>query len=308
MSPESRLVSRPIVSSRSLLLALAMPCLIMGGGAAYGQLLGNRPFMNSVDNSLSATFQGARCGDEVAFVFSGKDRATFNKDGVATRLMNNVVTSIRRTCPRVKLVAAKGTVNGEIVYNAVAEGESNWLLLELGSAKDSTLLGGGQRGTSADRANFAKRRDFSAFGAVLTATRGKPYFCSSPQAGTCTSSTEFRNASEDGATVVARSLLDGQGTQAVLTYAAVNKSGLLCSDPQQARIDVQGGSSSPAARTRMATDLRERLKPYGNQVCSGYALRGPQIITASFDSNGARIGPEALLSAGPSAPKLRQEK
>lgn len=298
----------PVTLSRRLQLSLSIPCLMLGSGAVHGQMLGNRPFMTSVDNSLTAAFSGTRCADEVAFVFSGKDRATFNKDGVATRLMSNVVASIRRTCPRVRLVAAKGTVNGEIVYNAVAEGESNWLLLELGSAKDSSLLGGGQRGTSADRANFAKRRDFSALGAVMVATKGKPYFCSSPQAGTCTSSTEFRNASEDGATVIARSLLDGQGTQAVLTYAAVNKSGLLCSDPQRARIDVQGGYSSPAARTRMAIDLRERLKPYGNQVCSGYALRGPQIITASFDSNGARIGPEALLSAGATQPKLRQEK
>lgn len=296
------------IPSRRLLLPLSIACLITGRTVVHGQMLGNRPFMTSVDNSLSASFSGTRCGDEVAFVFTGKDRATFNKDGVATRLMSNVVASIRRTCPRVKLVAAKGTVNGEIVYNAVAEGESNWLLLELGSSKDSSLLGGGQRGTSADRANFAKRRDFSAFGVVMASTKGRPFFCSSPQAGTCTSSTEFRNASEDGATVVARSLLDGQGTQAVLTYSALNKSGLLCSDPQQARIDVQGGSSSPAARARMAADLRERLKPYGNQVCSGYALRGAQIITASFDSNGARIGPEALLSAGAAQPKLRQEK
>ncbi len=296
------------IRNRHALLAISFTCLLMGGGATHGQMLGNRPFMTSVDNSLSAAFSGPRCGDEVAFIFNGKDRATFNKDGVATRLMNNVVTSVRRTCPRVKLVAAKGTVNGEIVYNAVAEGESNWLLLELGSSKDSSLLAGGQRGTSADRANFAKRRDFSAFGAVMTATKGKPYFCSSPQAGSCTSSSEFRNASEDGATVVARSLLDGQGTQAVLTYAAANKSGFLCSDPQQAKIEVMGGTSSPAARARMATDLRERLKPYGNQVCSGYALRGAQIVSASFDSNGARIGQEALLTAGAAQPKLRQEK
>ncbi len=292
-------------------LAISIPAaaaVLAGSTTVHAQLLGNRPFMQSADGKLSAAFNGGRCGGEVAFTFTGADRNTFNKDGVATRLMNNVVTALRRTCPQVKLVAAKGVVAGDVVYNAVAESEGQWLLLELGSVRDASVLSGGARGTSADRGNFGKRRDFAAFGAVLTATKGKPFLCSSLQAGTCLSSSEFRGATEDGATVVARSLLDGAGTQAILTYPATNRSGFLCSNPQDAKIEVSGGSASAAARARMATDLRERLKPYGDQVCSGYALRGVQLISANFDSNGARIGQETLLSAVSAQPKLRQEK
>lgn len=296
-----------LVRIRGLAAAGCSALALLSAGAA-AQVLGNRPFMASVDNSLTASFSGPRCDAEVAFVFSGKDRTTFNKEGVATRLMNNVVTSLRRSCPRVKLVAAKGVVGSEVIYNAVAEDGSGWKLLELGSTRDASLLGAGGRGTSADRGTFAKRRDFAAFGTVLAATRDKPHFCSGPQGGTCTSATEFRGASDEGATVIARSLLDAQGTQAVLTYTAANRGGFLCSDPQQAKIEVVGGTSSPAARARMATDLRERLKPYGNQVCSGYAMRGAQIITASFDANGARIGQEALLAALAAQPRLRRDR
>lgn len=298
------LPKRNALFSRATLAVAVM----LTASSANAQLLGNRPFMESVDKSLSAAFSGPTCGNEVGFTFTGKDRATFNKDGVATRLMNNVVTSLRRTCPRVGLVAAKGQVGGDVVYNAIAEAEGGWLLLELGSNRDASVLSGGDRGNAGDRAAFSRRRDFTGFGALLTATRGKPWLCSGQDAGSCTSASEFKNASEDGATVVARSLVDGGGTQAVLTYPAANRGGLLCSNPQTAKIEIVGGTASAAARNRMATDLRERLKPYGNEVCSGYAMRGGQIVSANFNAGGARIGQEALLTALTAQPRLRQDK
>lgn len=275
---------------------------------AVAQILANRPFLQSVDKKLSASFDGPRCGEQVSFIFKGSDVGVFADGSIARRLMTDVVRETWRTCPKVKLVAAKGVNGDRVVYNAVADASGGWQLLELGSTRDSSLLGGGARGTSADRTNFLKRRDFSPLGTVLTAMKGKPYLCTSPRGATCTSASEFRNASEDGATLVARSLLDGAGTQAVLTYAATNRSGMLCSNPQQAKIEVTGGSGSPAARTRMATDLRERLKPYGDQVCSGYSVRGAQILSANFDANGARVGDEVLLTATAALPKLRQER
>jgi len=295
-------------SSRHLLTSFAAICIITVTASGDAQMLANRPFLNSIDGSLSASFSGPRCGDEVSFTFVGPQAATFNKDGVATRLMNNVVATLRTSCSRVKLVAAKGTVNGQIVYNAVAESGGGWELLELGSSRDASMLGGGARGTSGDRVNFAKRRDFAAFGEVLTAMKGKPNLCGAPQGSSCTSISQFKNASEDGATVIARSLLDSRGTQAVLTYAALNRSGFLCSNPEQAKIDVVGGGATPAARARMAVDLRERLKPYGKQVCSGYALRGNQFTSANFDENGARMGQEALLTPTATNPTLRQDR
>jgi hypothetical protein len=242
----------------------------------------------------------------VDFVFTGKGSGTFNRNQVATRLMNNVVAQLQRTCPRVKLVSAKGVVNGNVVYNAVAESATGWLLLELGSARDMSLLAGGTAGTSSDKGNFARRRDFAGFPALLAATRGRPFLCSGTNGGSCTAVTEFKGASDSGATVVARSLLDGRGTQAVLTYRAQNRSGFLCSNPEQAQIEVIGSGASAAARSRMATDLRERLKPYGSEVCMGYAVRGSTITGANFKGTGARMGNEAVLTAAATMPSLRQ--
>lgn len=277
-------------------------------GPAMAQLLANRPFLQSPDKKLSASFDGGQCGEQVAFIFRATQPNAFADGSVARSLMTAVVQATWRSCPTAKLVAAKGVNGDRVVYNAVAEASTGWQLLELGSAREASLLAGGARGTSADRSNFLKRRDFSPFGTVLAAMKGKPYLCTSPRGMTCTSASEFRNASEDGATLVARSLLDGAGTQAVLTYAATNRSGMLCSNPQQAKIDVVGGNGSPAARARMAADLRERLKPYGDQVCSGYSVRGSQILSANFDANGARVGEEVLLTATAAAPQLRQDR
>lgn len=266
------------------------------------------PFLKSADGKLAASFSGPRCGQEVAFTFTGPDQTTFNKGGVATRLMNNVVVLVRQSCPQVKMVSAKGVVGSQVVYNAIAEGETRWLLLELGSSRDAGMLTGTGRGTSADRANFARRKDFSGFGDVLATMKGKMFLCDSAMSGSCTASSEFRNATDKRANVTLRSLLDKGGTKALMTYSATNQNGFMCFNPEAAKIEVVGGQSSPAARVRFATDLRERLKPYGSQVCSGYALRGSQLVSANFGADGARIGNETILTALASEPALRQEK
>ena len=206
------------------------------------------------------------------------------------------------------MVSAKGVVGSQIVYNAIAEGDTRWLLLELGSSRDASMLTGGARGTSADKANFARRKDFSGFGDVLTAMKGKAFLCDSAMSGSCTASSEFRNATEKRANVTLRSLLDKSGTKAVMTYSAANQNGFMCFNPETAKIEVVGGQSSAAARVRFATDLRERLRPYGSQVCSGYAVRGAQLVSANFGVDGARIGSETILTAIAAEPALRQEK
>jgi hypothetical protein len=135
---------------------------------------------------------------------------------------------------------------------------------------------------------------------------GSVALCSGNDGSTCTASMEFNNASADAATVVSRTLLDASGTQAVLSYSATNANGMLCANPQEARIEVTGGTSSPAVRQRFATDLRERLQPYGNQVCTGFATRPGGFTTANFDENGARVGSETVMTFAATAPRLRQ--
>ncbi|MEW5683984.1 MAG: hypothetical protein AB1942_03600 [Pseudomonadota bacterium] len=277
-----------------------------GAGGAQAQLLANRPFMKSIDGAISARLSGPACGETVDVVFSGADAATFNRDGVATRLMNNVVANVKSTCPRVRMVASRGVVGERIVYNAIAESATNWLLLELGSARDASLLGSSDRGKAADKGAFARRADFAGLPTLVQKIGGRGLLCSGLDAGSCTAVMDLRSATPAGAAVVSRSLLDSTGTQAVLSYRAQNVNGFLCSNPQTSSIEVIGGQATPQARRRMATDLRERLKPYGDEVCSGFAIRGANIISANFDAAGARIGAEGVMAPQATMPRLRQ--
>lgn len=292
----------------STLAVLVLGLASWGTTTAQAQLLANRPFMKSIDGSISARLAGPACGDTVDVAFSGADAAAFNKDGVATRLMNNVVSNLRSTCPKVRMVASKGVVGDRIVYNAIAEAATNWLLLELGSNRDASLLGSSDRGRAADKGAFTRRADFAGFPNLVQKIAGRGLLCSGLDGASCTAVMDLRSATASGAPVISRSLLDGTGTQAVLSYKAQNVSGFLCSNPQTATIDVVGGQATPEARRRMASDLRERLKPYGSEVCSGFAFRGASIISANFDGSGARIGEEAVLTPQPAMPRLRQSQ
>lgn len=274
--------------------------------SAYAQLLKSRPFLTSLDGTLSARIEGASCAETVSLVFSGRSSGTFNDQGIATRLMNNAAQRLASTCGAVKLVTAKGVVNDRVVYNAVAEKATNWELLELGTSRDASLFAAGDGGTAGDQANFQRRRDFADFGAMLRTMGSQRFLCVGANAAGCTSVTELRNASNGAATLVSRSLLDSRGTVAVLTYATTNQGGFLCGNPQNAQLEVVGNAASPMARQRMAADLRERLRPYGNRVCNGYAVRGSAITGANFASSGAKIGDPAILTMHAAMPKLRR--
>lgn len=291
--------------------ALVLGIAVAGAGLvaslpANAQLLRNRPFLTSLDGTLSARIDGAACAETVSLVFSGRTSGTFNEQGIATRLMNNAAQRLAATCGTVKLVTAKGVVNDRVVYNAVAEKATNWELLELGTSRDASLFAAGDGGTAGDQANFQRRRDFADFGAMLRAMGSQRFLCVGGNAAGCTSVTELRNASNGAATMVSRSLLDSRGTMAVLTYASTNQGGFLCGNPQTAQLEVIGNAASPMARQRMAADLRERLRPYGTRVCNGYAVRGSAITGANFASSGAKIGDPALLTVHAAMPKLRR--
>lgn len=294
---------------RLLPLGLAIVLAGLAGASAQAQSrLASLPFAKSLDGKLSARFAGPSCGETVDFVISGDNVATFNKDHVASRLMNNIVQTVLATCPKVKMFSAKGVVGDQIAYNAIAESATGWMLLELGASRDASLIGGGQRGGSADKGAFARRGDFVGFADLPGKLGGKPFLCTSWDGSTCTAVIELRGANRNGSNLVARSLLDGAGAQAVLSYAGVNRNGFLCSNPEEARIEVIGGQATDMARARMAKDLRERLKPYGQEMCLGFAQRGANIINGTFDATGARIGNESLLNPMTTLARLRKEK
>ncbi len=292
---------------KAFVYAAALSGAVAATSVAFAQArLGDRPFMRSLDGSISARLDGPACADQVQVTFTGPDTGVFNQDRSATRLMNNVVSNIRDACPRAQLVAAKGMAAGRVVYNAIAERDSNWLLLELGGAQDASLFAAGARGSSGDQAAFLRQGAFSGFPAVLQALRGNAALCAGSDGSTCTASMEFQNASDNAATVVSRTLVQEDGTQATLTYAATNSNGLLCGNPQDARIEITGGNSSAAVRQRFATDLRSRLEPYGNRVCTGFASRAGGFVSANFGADGARVGSESVMTLSASAPRLRQ--
>lgn len=294
-------------SVSAFVYAATLCVAVAAASLAHGQArLGDRPFMRSLDGSISARLNGPACADTVEFNFTGPDTGVFNQDRVATRLMNNVVSNIRDACPRAQLVVAKGMAAGRVVYNAIAERDSNWLLLELGGAQDASLFAAGARGQSGDQAAFLRQGTFAGFPAVLQAMRGQAALCAGSDGSTCTASMEFQNASEAGATVVSRTLVQEDGTQATLTYLATNTNGLLCGNPQQATINISGGSSSPAVRQRFATDLRARLEPYGSRVCTGFSTRTGGFDSANFGEDGARQGNVTTMTLSATAPRLRQ--
>ncbi|MEH6717102.1 hypothetical protein [Parasphingorhabdus flavimaris] len=290
--------NRPFLSSATTSLVgaavIALACIPLT--SADSQILKNRPFMKSIGGKLSAQFDGARCGNTVKFVFKGQSAGSFNADRVASRLMNNVVTAIRQTCPRVKLVSAKGLVGKSIVYNALAESQTNWLLLELGSSRDASLLSSGVSGKAGDKSKFQRRASFKAFSDVAKSLGTTKSLCTEPVKGRCTSLTNFSNVSTKGATITSKSRLDDKGSTAVLTYAGKNQNGFLCSNPQNVKISIVGGSASKAARSNMAEQLRERLRPFGNQACQGYATGKRRLAGANFDAKGAQVGKTSYFS------------
>lgn len=294
-------VANAFVYAATLAVAVATASLTYAQG-----LLADRPFMRSLDGSISARLDGPACADNVAFNFTGPETGAFNSDRTATRLMNNVVSNIRDACPRVQLVSAKGSSGGRVVYNAIAERSTSWLLLELGGAQDASLFASGARGASGDQSAFLRQGNFAGFPAVLQAMRGNAGLCAGSDGSTCTAAMEFNNPSADAATIVSRTLVQEDGTQATLTYGATNTNGLLCGNPQQATIEITGGNSSAALRQRFATDLRARLEPYGSRVCTGFASRAGGFVSANFDESGARVGNETVMSLSSTPPRLRQ--
>lgn len=279
---------------------LAMP--------AAGQLLKREPqaFIQSADGKLLGKLDGPACADTVALVFSGP-KAKFEDGTSARRMMGNVVRNLRSSCGRVKLIAAKGVADGRIVYNAVAEASSDWLLLELGGDRSGGLLASGAVGQSGDRNRFSASQRFVDFGALLTRMGKARFLCAQQTAQGCTVATEFKGASADGATLITRYLLDQAGTTATVAYDGRNSGGFLCADPQAARITVSGGGQSEAARTRLANDLRERLEPYGKQICSGWQSSGERVRGANFNAAGAQLGKVEVLTPSATMPKLRRE-
>lgn len=278
-------------------------------GVAYGQSLKRpaAPFIRSADGQLVGRLDGPACASTVSLVFTGSNEV-FGDGKSANRMMSNVVQNVRASCGSVKLIAAKGVANGRIVYNAVADSSSKWLLLELGGDRSGGLLASSTVGASGDQNKFAASSRFLPLGALLKSMGNSRYLCAQPTAEGCTVSTEFRGANDGGATLISRYLLDGSGTLATVSYTGSNSGGMLCANPKSAKITVEGGTQSPAARARLADDLRERLDPYGAQICSGWQASGPRFVGANFNAQGAQLGKTLVLTSSTTPPKLRREQ
>ncbi|MFC3308900.1 hypothetical protein [Blastomonas aquatica] len=291
------------------IVAPAILAALCMAGPAPGQSLKrpDAPFIRSADGKLVGRLDGPACSSTVSLVFSGTSEV-FGDGKSANRMMSNVVQNVRASCGSVNLIAAKGVANGRVVYNAVADASSKWLLLELGGDRSGGLLASGTVGASGDQNRFAASNRFLPLGSLLKTMGGARYLCAQQTAEGCTVSTEFRAASEGGATLVSRYLLDGGGTLATVSYDGTNVGGLLCANPKSAKITVEGGSQSPAARARLADDLRERLDPYGSQICSGWQASGPRFIGANFNAQGAQLGKALVLTTSATPPKLRREE
>ena len=82
-------VANAFVYAATLAVAVATASLTYAQG-----LLADRPFMRSLDGSISARLDGPACADNVAFNFTGPETGAFNNDRTATRLMNNVVSKM----------------------------------------------------------------------------------------------------------------------------------------------------------------------------------------------------------------------
>lgn len=291
------------------LLATALLATLPLAGTATGQSLKrpDAPFIRSADGQLVGRLNGPACAATVSLVFTGSNEV-FGDGKSANRMMSNVVQNIRASCGAVTLIAAKGVANGRTVYNAVADSSSKWILLELGGDRAGGLLASSTVGTSADRNKFAASNRFLPLGSLLKSMGTARYLCAQPTAEGCTVSTELRGASEGGATLISRYLLDGSGTLATVSYSGTNSGGLLCANPKAAKITVEGGTQSPAARARLADDLRERLDPYGAQICSGWQASGPRFVGANFNEQGAQLGKTLVLTSSATPPKLRREQ
>lgn len=294
---------------KKLITAAPVVAVMCITAPAPGQSLkrADAAFIRSADGKLVGRLDSPACGGTVALVFTGSSDA-FGDGKSANRMMNNVVQNVRASCGSVKLIAAKGVANGRVVYNAVAEASSNWLLLELGGDRSGGLLASGSVGKSGDLSRFSASNRFLPLGSLLKTMGSSRFLCAQQTSQGCTVSTEFRNASENGATLVSRYLLDGGGTLATVTYEGTNSGGFLCANPQSATITVEGGGQSTAARARLAADLRERLEPYGKRICSGWQSSGPRVVGANFNDQGAQLGKSLVLTSSASMPKLRREQ
>ncbi len=281
----------------------------LGFLSAEAQLLkrSDRPFIQSADGQLKGKLDGPSCAKTVSLIFTGPKRK-FDDGTSARRMMNNVVRNLRLGCGSVSLIAAKGVTNERVVYNAVAEASSNWLLLELGGSASGGLLASGTVGQSGDLNKFSASKRFLSFGKLDEQMGNANYLCSQRTKDGCTIISELKNANEDRGTLISRYLLDSSGTLATVSYTGVNSGGFLCANPKSAKITVTGGKQSPAARQRLAQDLRERLEPYGTRICSGWHLSGGKIIGANFNDKGAQLGKSLVLTKSISLPKLRRSK
>lgn len=294
---------RYIITTTAILSSIAIVST-----PAVGQLSkrSKRPFISSIDGKLVGRLDGQACGKTVSLTFTGTSDK-FADGTSARRMMNNVVRNLRSSCGSVTLVAAKGVSDGRVVYNAIAESSSNWLLLELGGGNSGGLLSSGDVGKSGDLSRFAASKQFIDLGSLFKRMGSDRFLCAQKTAMGCTAATEFRNASSNGATLITSYLLDNNGTRATVSYNGKNSGGYLCANPQNAKITVSGGKNSPTAKARLAKDLRERLEPYGTKICSGWQTSGKRLIGANFNDKGAKLGKAQVLTSSSTLPKLRRE-
>ena len=292
------------INSTTLTLIVAIGGSTLVGSAAYSDE--KMKFLSTPDNEITAYFVGPKCADQIEMLFQATDPKAFDEETTpASRLMANATRVLPRQCEQLKRVVSKGAVGDRILYNGIAEAQTEWRLTELGVRTSAGVLSG-ETSDAGQKAEFAGDAGFSPFQTLSPNMSEKSYCVRPDEAGDCAGEASFTDVSPDAATVTARYLLNEDGTEASLLYPASNADGFLCTPTQDVEIGVSGGELTEEGRSEYAEMLRERVESGGDQVCTGFQNDSSgELLMGTFDASGRSMGEHANMRETPGDVSLR---
>lgn len=295
--------------------------LVGAGNAQEGS-----PFLVTKDQSMAAFVEGPACAQSVKMNFFSQDADAFaRQDGdapsTASRLMNNVTSLVRQTCPSVDMVRSAGKVvitggsapETKTVYTGIADKASSWTVLELGARNSGGLLNAGPRtGETPELPDFLASPTFEQFNAVQTLMANGETQCTNFDSSTetCTLLTTFELDESGALTMVTQQLVDEHSDAVGTARVPGNVSnGLWCGDPNAATVVATGGDLVPgsAKQVAMGEMLLERLQDVGDEVCVGYERADSGLKTIQFDDEGFQLFSAMDASIFDTAKALRRE-
>lgn len=288
-TPATAALRRLPASPARVVLAAAL------ASAAIAHAQGARPFMTTVDGSMAARVDGPSCADAVRLTFVGRDAEAFRMGlPTAARLMNNATTLLRQQCPTMQRVLTRGVVGSQIMYTGVSEAATNWTVVELGAGTGSALLGGAGAAAAAGgpdaREQFGRDPGFVPASKMLEWLNSAATLCVRPESkdNSCAGLNRFEPQASGVVRMTASYRLDANGSTAVLSYPATDKSGFFCTDTTATKVEVRDGALTAAGRADMQAMLLERVQASGNEVCTGYSGNAPASLqTESFGADGS---------------------